>query len=312
MSRMAIVHPGSLLARELREQLGQRPDLCTDLQLFSTLDDEVGGVTEVGGGVGLVQRLDNDLLAATDLVFLCGDDEALETALELVPETIPKVVLSSTASGTYGISRVAGSEQPLTSRTLQSPHPAVISVAHLLSALSPLAPRQAAATVIQPASMKEQPGLDELFAQTSAILNFTGERSEEVFGHQLAFNLVPVEGAAELGAQLAAIPGAPPAISLQVLQGGIFHSLSLSLWIDFEADPGEEAIRERLSEHRSIELADDPSTLGPIDAAANRCLLVGTVTPGAPNSYWLWAVGDNLTHSGTLNAIDLAAELLAV
>lgn len=310
MSRIAIVHPVGLLARELREQLHQRPDLCSDLQLLTTHDEEVGVLTEVSGGAGLVARLDSDALSGIDLVFVCGDDDTIGTAIGAIPEGIPTVIVQATGTGEHGTLRIAGAAEPPTTRTLCSPHAAVVALSHLLASLSPLAPRQTVATVIVPASVREQAGLDELFAQTNAILNFTGERSEEVFGHQLAFNLLPVEGAEEIAAQLSGVPEAPE-VSLQLLQGGVFHSLSISLWVAFDTDPGIDEIRDRLAEHRSIELAEEVSTLGPIDGATTTRMLVGTVTPGAPNSYWLWAVADNLTHGGALNAIELATELLS-
>ncbi|HBL32028.1 MAG TPA: hypothetical protein DD490_34835, partial [Acidobacteria bacterium] len=47
-----------------------------------------------------------------------------------------------------------------------SPHPAVVLLAHLLHPLRELAPTSAVAHVIQPASLHDTAGLDELFEQT--------------------------------------------------------------------------------------------------------------------------------------------------
>ena len=47
---------------------------------------------------------------------------------------------------------------------------------------------------------------------------------------------------------------------------------------------------------------------GPVDAAAREEVVVGSVRPdaGAPGGYWIWAVMDNLTRGGALNAVEVA------
>jgi aspartate-semialdehyde dehydrogenase len=58
-------------------------------------------------------------------------------------------------------------------------------------------------------------------------------------------------------------------------------------------------------------LSDKPRLLGPIDAAASDKVLFGTVRKDeAAGGLWLWAVMDNLTRGGALNAIEIAEALL--
>ena len=73
MHVVAVVHPTSLLAKELRERLEARSDLCRELRLLSLDEEEIGAVTESAGAAAFVGRLEPDSLAGVDLAFFCGD-----------------------------------------------------------------------------------------------------------------------------------------------------------------------------------------------------------------------------------------------
>ena len=94
--------------------------------------------------------------------------------------------------------------------------------------------------------MRDDAGLEELFEQTRQIVAMTRRTATPVFGTQLAFNLLPAPLPADpLAAQLGAVLGASPAaVALQVLQGGIFHSVSASLWVRCAEPPSPQAIRK--------------------------------------------------------------------
>jgi aspartate-semialdehyde dehydrogenase len=198
-------------------------------------------------------------------------------------------------------------------RILLSPHPAVILLAHLLHPLAAQGLEEAVATVVQPASVQGDPGLDELFEQTRQIVAMTQRRPTPIFGAQLAFNLLPVPApAGDLASTLAAVlPGRHP-LSLQLLQGGIFHSLAASVFVRLAGAAGTKAVRRALAEHAHLELVKKPAHLGPIDAAANERILVGAVqeASGLAGGHWLWAVMDNLTRGGALNAVEIAEAVL--
>ena len=152
-------------------------------------------------------------------------------------------------------------------RVLLSPHPGAVLLAHLLHALRELEPSEAVATLVQPASMRDEPGIEELFEQTRQIVAMTRRQPTPVFGAQLSFNLLPTPlpadpVAAQLGAVLA---GSPPlsAVALQILQGAVFHSVSASLYVRCGGDPGVQAIRKALAGHvssRSGRQAPPPRT----------------------------------------------------
>ena len=85
MRRLAVVHPTSLLARELRERLDERPELWSELRLLSTREEEIGTVTEQAGRAALVEPLEPVALTEVDVVVLCDDAEHTAAVLDRLP-----------------------------------------------------------------------------------------------------------------------------------------------------------------------------------------------------------------------------------
>ncbi len=309
MSTIAIVHPMSLLGKELRETLERLPAVGGDIRLLSNREDEIGTLTEVAGAAAMVSRYEPEKLQGVSVAFLCGPMEDNRPILAELPPDATAVLLSFDATAADGQAVVAGvnDEAARGQRVLLSPHPGVVLLAHLLDALKNLAVEEAVATLIQPASMRDDAGLEELFEQTRQIVAMTRRSPTPVFGAQLSFNLLPVPLPADsLTGQLQAVlPGMP--LALQILQGGVFHSVSASLYVRCAGSPTLQAIRKALADHPHLEVADKPKHLGPIDAAASDKVIYGNVRKDeAGGGFWLWAVMDNLTRGGALNAIEIA------
>ena len=316
MSILAIVHPTNLLGKELRETLGRGITGPTwqDVRLLSTNEQEIGILTDAGGAATLVQRYDADALDGVSVAFFCGPIAANRPALAELPPEVTAVVLSPDATLADGHPVVAG----INSRpgadggpsVLLSPHPAVVLLAHLLYPLAGFEPRRAVATLVLPASLHDDIGIEELFEQTRQIVAMTARRRSQVFGAQLAFNLLPArraeETAAAVAAELGAVLPAPVPLSIQLVQGGIFHCLALSLHVRCAAAPSAQAVRKALGGSPFVEPAGDPRHLGPIDAAASDKVLLGAVRRDEAG-VWIWAVMDNLTRGGALNALEIAA-----
>jgi aspartate-semialdehyde dehydrogenase len=319
MSRvLAIVEATTLLGKEVRDTLVGKPGLWSEVRLLTTREDELGALSEVAGAATFVRRADADGLSGVDLVFCCGTDEEARQVLTELPESATAVVL---ATDLKDYAAIAG--QPIVSgvnfsraqhgRVLLSPHPAVVLLAHLLHPLRGLGIEEAVATVIQPASMHGDPGIDELFEQTRQIVTMTQRRPSPIFGAQLAFNLLPTPASVQpLSAQLREVLAGDPPASLQLLQGGVFHSLAASVYVRFANRADAKSLRRTLGQHSHLELAKKPGHLGPVDAAAHEKILVGAVQeePSTPGGFWLWAVMDNLTRGGALNAVEIAEEVL--
>jgi len=316
MTTLAILHPAHLLGEELKGELEKRRHLWDRLLLLSDDEEEVGHLTEVAREAAVVRRLDPGDLDSVAVAFFCGGIEAERPLLATVPPETTAIVLSPDAALGDGLPAVAGvgggGVEP--GQVLVSPHPGAVLLTHLLAPLLALQPERAVATVTQPASLAGKEGLDELFEQTRAILTFSTERPEAIFGRQLAFNHYPPEPSLPpLAPVVQACLGDGLPLGVRVLQGGSFHGISASLWVRFADDPGPEALRQALAASPRLELTAEGEPEPSLVEAANREeILVGAIRAeaGDPGAFWLWAVMDNLTVGSAINAVDLAEAAL--
>jgi len=308
----AIVNPVGLLAKELREQLDKRPDLVREQRLLTTVEEEVGTLTESGGGAAVVQRFDADELGGVDVLFLCGPAAASREVLRALPAAKPAVLLSLDATPEDAPPIVAGInlDDGLRGPVALSPHPAAILLAHVLHPLRALGLRRAEATLLQPASVFSTAALDQLFEQARNLLTFQPPVESAYWPRQLAFNVLATEDVADnVRTETQAILGDAVQISAQLLQAGVFHGFSASVHLAFDPDPGPEALRAAYADRPHLRWVDE-DPLGPIDAAATDDVLLGHLRAESAGSYWLWSVMDNLTRGGASNAIAIAEAFL--
>ena len=311
MSVIAIVHPTNLLGKEVKETLERQSTQWQDIRLLSTDEDEVGTLTEAAGAAALVARYEPDSLRGATTIYFCGPIDVNRPLFEDVPKDATVVVLSPDAKPEDGLPVVAGvnSEAARPGQILLSPHPAVVLLAHLLHPLRSLSLQSAVATVVLPASMADNPGLEELFKQTQQIVALTPRRETKIFGTQLAFNLLPsTDDAQAVADSLAQVLEGDPAVgptSLHLVQGGNFHSLTVSLFVRFGEAVTVPTLRKALAASPYLEVAAKPKHLGPIEAAAHEKVLLGPLRKDAAGGFWIWAVMDNLTRGGALNAVEI-------
>lgn len=315
MSRIVLVNPGGLFGKELRERLGDWPTLPTDVTLVATREEEVGLLTEVSGAAAIVGRYEPEVLEPAQLVFYCGGAATDGPLLADLPRGCTAVLLAADAGADLARPAVAGVSEVMPGEgALLSPHPGAVGLAHLLHPLRPLGLRRAAATLILPASMHGEPALEELFAQTRSLITFSPQPKSPIFGGQLAFNVVPLPEVGERVVDLTArsLGGEPLPLAVQALEAGVFHAVSFSLWIELEPATTLRGVRQALAAHAPIEIVREGSRLGPVDGANSDGVQVGRIHPDPrqPGAFWLWAVMDNLTSGGVLNALGLATELL--
>lgn len=318
-SNFALVHPNDLLASELREVLDRRRELWRRIDLLSDRDADVGSLTEVGGAAAMVHELGDASFDDIDVAIFGGALEFTRPLLKGLPASTAALVLNPLAGAADGHPVVAGINLDTVSRdrVMLSPHPGTVALAHLLHPLGAFGLRRASATLIQPVSVYGKEGLDEMFDQTRAILAFSQNPEHEVFPTQMAFNMLPSQDPyAPVAEHLATVLGDTATggdihVSVQVLQAAIFHSYGISLHLELENDPGPEAVAEAYDDHPYTDRAVDPELLGPIDAANRDEVLVGPIEadPRQKGSYRLWAVMDNLTCGGALNALKILEAL---
>jgi len=313
VKRIAVVSPNTLVARELRERLAARPDLCDEVRLLSGDESEVGQLASDAGGATFVGRFDEDSLEDCLLAVFCGTASDDRELLSRVPEGCPVILLSTGALSSDGAARVAGVGRGALpeANVWVSAHPAAYGAALLLSRLESLEPRAAQAVAQLPVSMIDEPAIDALFEQTRALLAFQKPKAA-VLPRQLAFNFEPADDdAADIANQVRSALGSDLPFSCHLLRAGVFHGVGLALRIEpgRSADPDE--VRRLLAADPRIEVTRRPETVSPVALAGSERLRVAPPILGADGSLWLWAAYDNLTRSGALNALELAEELLA-
>jgi len=204
-------------------------------------------------------------------------------------------------------------------------HPAAIAIALLLTELRKAgAIRKSVVHVFEPVSERGKAGIDELQRQVVSLLSFK-PMVTEVFHAQAAFNLLARYGPdsphtleqIELKierhlASLLAASGPMPMPSLRLIQAPVFHAYSISIWAEFEKDPGIAMVNRVLASKKAIDVrpADDepPNNVG---VAGQGGIQVGAIAADRNHAgaYWFWVVADNLRIAAE-NAVEVVRALL--
>jgi aspartate-semialdehyde dehydrogenase len=111
---------------------------------------------------------------------------------------------------------------------------------------------------------------------------------------------------------LASLLSAYPAIpmpSLRLIQAPVFHGHSFSVWVEFEENPGPEALAGALAKAGLDVHPDEPPSSAGI--AGQSGLSVGAIARDSnqPRACWIWMVADNLRLAAE-NAVAVARETL--
>ena len=324
---LALVGSESLIGREIRDLLSGNT-LGQDLKLVAAGVEEVGKLTDLGGEPAILGALEEENLESARVIFLAGSPESAHRVRELAPRAHLidlTYALEDMANARLRAPMVepAGYEVPADSVHVIA-NAAAIAITVVLNRLH--AERKitgALAHVFEPASERGVRGVEELQQQTIGLLSFKGQ-PKEVFDAQLAFNMlsrlgdeapVPLEDS-ELRierhlATLLSHSGHAPIPSLRVIQAPVFHGHSISLWIEFESNPGVSAIEDILDGAPVDVRAGDAEPPNVVGVAGQSGLAAGGITADRnhPRAAWLWIVADNLRLQAE-NAISVAQELL--
>jgi aspartate-semialdehyde dehydrogenase len=329
--KVALVGCESPLGREIRD-VAATSEPGIDLRLIAAEEGRVGTLTVVGDEPALAGGLDAGSLAGMDAVLLAGSEAASRKALELADlEPGPAIVDLTYAAEERPDARLrapavesqsgdAGGVQVIA-------HPAAIALALFLRRLQMHDPmRRAVIQIFVPASEHGMKGIEELQQQTVSLLSFKS-LPKAVFDAQLGFSLLarygeeapaPLERV-EIGierhlATLLELPGegaGAPMPSLRLIQAPVFHGYSFSAWVEFEANPGIDALESGLAcewiDVRGAEF-EPPTNVG---QAGQGGIAVGAIAEdrNQPGACWFWVVADNLRLVAE-NAVAVVRQLI--
>lgn len=328
---LALVGGQSLAGREVRSLLSEQ-HFPAQLRLIGADAEEVGAITEQDGEPVVVSSLDQDNLTGARVVFLAGTPEASRKALDLLAHTTPAPEVIDLTGGLEDLPNArlrapfaepAGYQVPAGSIHVVA-QPAAIALAMLLTRLNAAHPiRSSIAQVFEPASELGKRGIEELQQQTINLLSFKA-LPKAVYDAQLGFNILARLGEeaphtledVELRierhlASLLAIQGGVPPPSLRLLQAPVFHGYSASVRVEFESNPGVNAIERALaSDHIDVRGAgfDPPSNVG-MAGVGGICVGAISMDRNHPRGAWLFMAADNYTLMAE-NAIAIARSFM--
>ena len=327
---IALVGSESLLGREIRDIIATSlPEV--ELRLLAADEEAPGTLTRVGDEPTLVSGLEAENLAEAQAVFLTGSAESSQKALQLAGDSIPVIDLTYAAEelpeARLRAPMVEGESEGEDGTVQVIAHPAAIALALFLRRLHAQDPiRRSVVQIFAPASERGTDAVEELQQQTVSLFAFK-PLPRAIFDTQLAFSMlarygeeatVPLEES-ELRierhlATLLALPGdgeGAPMPSLRLIQAPVFHGYSMSAWVQFESNPGLEALESSLATE-GIEVRggdfEPPTNVG---QAGQGGIAVGAITPDRNDAeaFWFWIVADNLRVMAE-NAVAVATGIL--
>ncbi len=315
MPRIGLIHPGSLVGKELRSRLEERPDLATELVLLAADEEEVGTVTEMGGAAAFVQRLDPEELGEFDLLILTGDRARDQPVWQLLPAQRTALLLSRGTLPEDATLAMPGSfdSGSQSSRRWRCPDPGTVALVTLLKNLAPLAWRAGFASLLLPASWVADSALDHLFHEARALLTFSSQPKTRSGSDQLAFNLIPAfEAGQKIEVELRSLVGTTRPITVAAAYAGVFHGLAGFLHLELERSTAASEVETLLAPSAGLDFAGDRHQRpNPVAAAREESLQVGPLhldPTGMRLS--LWFAMDNLVRGQVEVAMDLVELLL--
>jgi aspartate-semialdehyde dehydrogenase len=319
-SQAVLVGSETLLGREIRDIAATAaPDL--DLRLVAADEEKPGTLTRLGDEAAVIEPLEADTFSGAQMVFLAGSGESSRKALELADRTEtsnrPVLIDLTYTAEERPDARLRAPAVETEEGEEESPvrviaHPAAIAMALFLRRLHMHDPvRRAVIQIFAPASEHGTAGVEELQNQTVSLLSFKS-LPRAVFDTQLGFNMLarygeeaPVsleESELRIERHLATLLNLPgegegaPMPSLRLIQAPVFHGYSFSAWVEFESNPGLEAIESGLAsgsiEVRGLEF-EPPTNVG---QAGQSGITVGAIAADRNDAEacWFWLVADNL------------------
>lgn len=331
MYKIAIVGASTLLGKELKDALAESSLAAADFVLLEE-DEGLGQLDQLGDEITFVQPISPDAFEHVDFTFFCGTEsqtrkhwrEALRAGSTVLDLSGALDAEAGVLVRSPWVAAQDGSADLFTPAVVPA-HPAALALALLMERLQQAVPvREAAATVLLPASEFGRSAMDELHQQTVNLLSFQAI-PRATFDAQSAYNLLCAFGEnakvrlssldARIRRQYQALLGRRVALpALQTISAPVFHGHTFSLFAELDRPADLSTVEEALSgEHVDLVLedTDSPSNLS---ATGQNDLLVRLRLESGPRGahestrLWLWAASDNLRLFAQ-NAVECALEL---
>ena len=327
---IAIVGGESLLGKEVRDLL-ESSDLKAGLTLIAS--GESPDTSVIRGGQEepeVMTSLQTSDLVSAKAIVLAGTPESSRRAYEQVKGGSGPVIvdLSSALEDRPEARLRAPMVEPAgfrgASRIQAIAHPAAIAIALLLKELRKAGNiRRSVVQIFEPVSERGQAGIDELQKQTVGLLSFK-QLPKDVYDAQVSFAMLSQYGSESQHslaaieqqidrhlASLLASTDSVPMPSLRLIHAPVFHGYSISLWVEFDTNPGVAVIEKALAgEYIDVRTSEHepPTNVG---VAGQSGITVGAISidRNEPRACWFWMVADNLRLAAE-NSVEVVREVL--
>lgn len=325
---VAIVGGDTLLGKEIHELLEARK---LNVNLIASLETEGASIVAQGADEPLVMAsLASADWSAPKVVILAASKETAHQVYDKIRglKTAPLVIdvtggLEDLAETRLRAPMVKSTPADAASLVQTIAHPAAIAIALLLEHLQKAgAVRRSVIEIFEPASERGKAGIDELQKQTVALLSFKPV-PKELFDAQAAFSMLSQYGSespvsleeieAKIDRHLASLlaQSGAPMPSLRLIHAPVFHGYSVSVWVEFEENPGMDGIFQALGSSDIDVRTRDHEPPTNVGVAGQAGIAVGSIAQdrNQPRAWWFWMVADNLQIVAQ-NAAEVVREFL--
>lgn len=343
---IAVVGAAGLVGAAVRERLEEGPLREWRVRLLESGQRE-GVITEFAGEAHIASIVDESSFDDADIVMLaCSEAETAECLAYPRGKGTSAIVLAAGCAppGSPTVSMAVNpGELEGRPRVIEAASPVALPLAAAGRAMeSACGVASMEAVVFEPASTIGREAMDELYQQTVGILNF-GSRPQEVFGRQMAFNLLPLSLAPGQGGeareravagQIGRILGWEASrLSLRMLLAPVFHCHAALVRLTPGREITADGLREALAAAGTFETepagasardsgrglsgdeagggeaegSDDART--PVEWAGNSGTRIAEIVPDGRGAFWVWMLFDDLVRGSATNAVEIAEAL---
>jgi aspartate-semialdehyde dehydrogenase len=310
--RIAVLGAASPTGAHLKAALADRGVPGGRVALFG-LQREVAVLSEYDGEARLVQAADELDAASYAAIFVCeiGHD-VQELTRAAASGTLVVDMTGSVAGAVLNVEPVASTD----ARLVAAPHAVTLLLAGLLSPIHrAIGVTRVAAFVLRPTSDFGEAGLEELREQTVHLLRFEPTPTE-VFGRQLAFNVLPEhlfpqgedDSAPRVVRETRTILGTPDLpIALSQALVPVFFGHAIAVHVELVRAGRAEALAA-WGAAPGVEVATDQDTGATLDAPDASGIVVSRVDQVGDTTLRVWALGSEAGPTAAARALAAAID----
>lgn len=325
--RVALIGTDTFRGKEIKDVLEDKKYPLEKMDFYDAeVKETFSKLTEFRGEPRVILPLDKEAVIDSDFVFLASDSQTNKSIGHLAAQSkIAAVDLNGTFNREENVPLVvAGVNDRAVLRKkpslMANPHPVTIIISHVLNVIiRKFQLRKAVVLVLQPVSAFGDSGIEELAAQSFAVLNGSAF-TKKTFKTQIAFNLLshtdlpekdgfsPIEKQILSEIKRVLVTEDLP-LSLSLIQAPVFHTYSLMIYLELDKPAGIQGLINLFKASPRFKVSP-PSEYCPVSSvhvAGKDDIFVGQIKKetSKKNTFWIWAVADNLTRGSAVNAFEI-------